>query len=87
MGDRRTNGWNMGKIYPTTNLSWNNGVVSSGGNSIRISKVQLTKDTTITLTTRDAIAQIMNSKGMVVSDSHDSYNSTITVTLKQGIYS
>ena len=99
MGDRRTTGWNMGKIYPTTNLSWNNGVVSSGGNGIRISetiggddvsdyaKFQLTKDTTITLTTRDAIAQIINSKGMVVGDSYDSYNSTITVTLKQGIYS
>ncbi|MCM0594581.1 MAG: hypothetical protein ACIWVG_04565 [Gloeotrichia echinulata HAB0833] len=98
MGLSRTTGWNMGKIYPTTNLNWNDGIVSSSGNGIRISesiggddvsdysKFQLTKDTTITLTTRDAIAQIINSKGMVVGDSHDSYNSTITVTLKKGTY-
>jgi hypothetical protein len=33
-----------------------------------------------------AIAQIINSKAMVVGDSHHSYNSTITVTIKKGIY-
>lgn len=100
MGDRRTSGWRMGKVYSNTNLGWNDGVISSGGNGngIRISETiggddvsdyatfQLTKNTTITLTTKDAIAQIINSKGMVVGDSNDSYNSTITVTLKKGTY-
>jgi len=46
------------------------GETIGGDDVLNYAKFQLTKDATITLTIRDAIAQIINSKGMVVGDSH-----------------
>lgn len=98
MGDRRSSAWNMGRIDRLTGLEWNEGIVDRAASSFRITesiggddvsdyaRFSLSKAATVRIETEGAIAQLLNSKGMVVADSSDGYESLLTANLKRGTY-
>ncbi len=99
MGDRRSAAWKIGKVDALTGVDWTNGVVSPsesagitinetiGGDDVSdYAKFNVTKTANVQIETSGAIAQLLNSKGMIVADSSDGYESLLTATLKRGTY-
>lgn len=97
--DRRSSAWNMGRIDRLTSLDWNEGIVgkaaasgiriteSIGGDDVSdYARFNLSKAATVRIETEEAIAQLLNSKGMVVADSSDGYESLLSANLKRGTY-
>lgn len=99
MGDSRSSAWTIGKVDALTGVSWNEGIVGSstapgiyitetiGGDDVSdYAKFSITRVTTVKVETDGAIAQLLNARGMVVTDSSDGYQSTLIAQLRRGTY-